>query len=132
MTTRTAPALPANAVACEVQAMMDAYFGARAVHPEARKLIVRAALLRRDWMAAEARCMERHLQELQGRMAQRVAAGCVPEGDGGTTHGSARVGRGACEALTVTDRAIYLLCNLNTRIDVAVLLVVALALVFLQ
>lgn len=70
----SAPALPADAFGCEVQALLDAYFGPRAVPREARKLIVRAALLRRDWLAAEARCMERHLPERRAGSPERIAA----------------------------------------------------------
>jgi hypothetical protein len=54
--------------------MTDAYFGTRAVPVAARKLVARAVLLRRDWLAAEARCIERHPPEHRAGSPERIAA----------------------------------------------------------
>jgi len=99
---------PASMLAAEAQAMLESLFAARH-RPEARRLAVLAARLRRAWLDAEARSIER----ASPRAAHR--SGSLPEGIGRAADGGAGVRIAAGEALTMTDRAICALCRLTMR-----------------
>lgn len=68
------PDFPVSTSAAEVAALLESYFGQRAVPAPVRKLVARAVLLRRDWLAGEALCIERHVPEDRHGTPERIAS----------------------------------------------------------